>query len=184
AIFSPIKQANMQKYLIKYNIKQQYCTNKNSYTIRIADTTADSPFNTNSILYSLSPYTLNQYSYSVWAALPQDTIGQALEQTVNGLCMFRNVDNTYFYTDYILISKIITLKEEINKNKANAILSIQVQLINNKNHLVKNKTFTETTPIKPSPENMTIGISKDLDQFLNELTIWLQRKIITPSTHL
>lgn len=182
---SPVKSVNVQKYLIKYNVSQKSCAGGRNISIQIPQTLADAPFNTNNMFYSKSAYTIDQYSYSTWATLPQNIIHQSIEQSVSNSCLFNNTySNTFITADYELKSKIITLKQNISNGNARAILTIQVQLINHKTNIIKNKIFSETSAIKPSPDNMAIGISNDLESFLNKLIMWLNDEISTQSTYL
>lgn len=176
SLIAPVKTPNTQEYLIKYNSVQVACKNQSNYSIYVQHTSAEPPYNTNNMYYSTTPYSLNHYNYSIWATLPQNSINQAVEQMLSNSCLFNNVvnhNNNMISTDYTLNSKIVEIKQNIINSTPQAVIKIQVYLINNKKRVINNKLFIEKSPIKASPENMAIGISTNLEKFLDNLNTWI-----------
>jgi ABC-type uncharacterized transport system auxiliary subunit len=175
SILEPIKTANMQYYLLQYKPGYKPCNNHSDITLQILPTQANSPYNTYNMYYSNDPYTLNQYSYSSWAILPEETINQAMQQTLNNSCTFGNIltADTTVTSKYQLTSQLIQLKQNIDNTKSSATLIIKVQLIDKNTNIIKNKTFTQTSTIEISPQGMASGTSANLQQFLTNLIDWL-----------
>ncbi|MBY0379625.1 MAG: hypothetical protein K2P99_04410, partial [Burkholderiales bacterium] len=124
---APVKPTSTTKYMINYNLNHQNCINNGKESIYIKNTIATPPYNTHNMLYSKSPYTINQYSYSFWANLPQTTILQAIIQEMQNTCQFANVysGDMTSTTDYILNSQILSIKENIQKNDPTTELAIE-----------------------------------------------------------
>ena len=180
SVLSPVATPINHQYMIKSTSKPRVCTNKSSLDIQVLLTEADQPYNSYNMYYTNSPYELNQYSYSVWATLPQNTINQAVQQSIMNSCIFNNVvgADIIIPSQYKIKSKLLELKQNIGKQQSNVTLSILVQLINSRENTVQSsKIFTETTNIQTSPQGMSQGTSVNLELFLKELNDWLNSQI-------
>ena len=173
--FTPVKPTKTTKYIINYNVPPKNCSSNSNKSIYIQNTTATPPYDTHNMLYSESPYVINQYSYSIWANLPQNTVLRAITQEIQNTCEFSNVyiSEMTFATDYVLNSQIVIIKENIENKSASAELAIEVQLINNNTHNIKSNLFVEKNTITPSPQNFAIGISNDLINITHEISNWI-----------
>jgi ABC-type uncharacterized transport system auxiliary subunit len=177
--FSPVKLPTTQKYVIDYNSSYVSCGTTKPNSIYLKPTTANPPYNTTDMLYSSSSYSINQYSYSVWATSPSNYVQAAINQSLHNSCLFNQIYSSEFNgkAAYQLNSKIINLQQVLGDNTATVNLTINVELVNNQTGAIIARQFSYNWQTTPSPENFAAGTSHNLASFTKELNQWLGKQI-------
>ena len=175
-VLAPTKNTEVQNYLIAQVTANQKCTTYGVKSIYIREVTSSQPYNTNNMLYSYSPYSIQKYTSSQWAALPDTSITQGIATQLQNDCVF-NVykSDIYTHTDYMLTTKIITLQQTIdNNNDTKNILTLDVSLINTTTYKIQNKQFTKISYTEAGPQNLAIGTSQNLKDLTKEISEWVK----------
>jgi len=176
---SPVAVPTTQKYVIDYDNQHSGCVNYKHNSLTINPVYANAPYNTTSMFYSTSNYSVNQYAYSVWATLPSNYLQSAISIALENSCAFSPIYSNQFHgnANYQINSNIVKLQQIVNGDKATVELVINVELINNKNANVVMRQFRYTTAVTPSPENFAQATSSNVNNFTHDLVIWVAQQL-------
>ncbi|HMT03170.1 MAG TPA: ABC-type transport auxiliary lipoprotein family protein [Burkholderiales bacterium] len=178
-IFSPLDQPQIHNYQITSGIDTSkiFCNKNNLPILQVLQMQANSPFNTEKMLYTSSKYELGYYSYSKWATLPQKMLTTAIVDKILQSCLYSNVisEDTITTYQYQLSSQLLNLKQTINGSTSHVDLSIMFQLIsNNSNQIIKSKTLSASTSASANPNGFVDATNLATQTILNNLIEWLR----------
>ena len=144
SVFSPVKIATPEKYLLKevpYVEKHQ----THPITIAIAPVKGEPLYDRMEMAYATSPYSIDYFTKSEWAESPSKMVQVLLEKSLNNSHYFHGVITlpSYARYHYLLNTEIIDLKQLFVTNGSYYQIKVKVDLIDARNaRLIASKTFT------------------------------------------
>lgn len=157
------------------------CTGKQSDKILfIAPVQVGPPFDSNKMYYSKKQFELSTFSYSQWATVPSDMIIELIYQRLMTNCIYKEIvtSEALANADYNLITRVISMRQDIVGKKATVKLVISAQLINlSDSKVISSTTFDQSIPSKVGPRYMVTNMNTLINQFNQQLVVWLRANL-------
>lgn len=181
----PVKQRPTTSYMI-YDASNSesvpMCNNTfhSQKILFISPMRTNVPYDSTKMFYSSSTYELNTYSYSQWAALPNDLLTQSMTRNILMSCSFKNIATSLAIADanYRLVSMIVSMRQDIDEssNTATVHLVIASELIDlETNKVISSNVFNRRVPTAIGPAGLVDGVNQLTAKYNAELIVWLQQ---------
>lgn len=150
---------------------------KHHKTLYVSPVLANAPYNSTTMFYRVDDYQLMHYTYSQWAARPDQMINQLVIQALSTKKYFSHVVTNAFIgsADYRLIGHLNGLTQVIQGKHSVIHLSIDYKLLNTKTgKLMASKTFKLQKDAPATAKQFALTTNSLTNAMVDALIIWLK----------
>ena len=178
-LFAPVNLPPMQSYGLTSAAIPAATSPRSTKTIIVNLPIADAEFDSDRMIYELTPYNLRNYADHQWIALPSYMLTPILANALRAQGYFKVVVSAPFagVSDYYLDTRLICLKQSFLQPVSQEIVVLQETLVNGvTNKAMASKQFSVKIP---APGNNAyagvVAANKAVNLLGRQIAVWVVR---------
>ncbi len=143
----PVKTPLINNYAIHTSSRLTLAKRPTDNTIVVAVPKATSELQSSEMLYTIKPYELKAFAKHEWVAQPAQMLQPLLVQSLKNTRYFKAVVSapSSVETNYRVATKLLALKQDFIAKPSRIVMSLSVDLINEKtDRIIASRLFTTT----------------------------------------